>query len=313
MLDKILEKNGYLEVFARRFLFKHPEIKKKMKYKMKHNVQEKMPFEQEKWNKYKKSVHEIIKDEEVLLIHSSIDGFNSIGVSVKEVMELIQELIQRKCTVVIPAYPITNLKIVNKSMKPYDPIKTLCWTGMLPNQFMKMQGVIRSTIPYNSLAAIGPDAKKMMEKDTMEQYVYGENSPWNYCVKHHAKILFIGTTPNDSNTIQTHMIADYMKEEWPIDNWYEKIVAPVKENGNVIQREIFIQNNYWTQFVADRYINAILKKKGIVEEREIEGCSFGVVKDSAVMVEELVSLCKKGKLNYLVPKKYLKKKEYGYE
>lgn len=306
MLNQLFEMSGHLEVLARRVLYRHPNIKKKLKRKIKHSERRTHTFDLKAWEEYKRVVHSKIHNKDIVLIHSSIDGLSPMGVSVSEVLGLISELTDRGCTVVIPAYPITNLKITNQSMKLYDPLKTLCWTGMLPNAFLKMEGVVRSTIPYNSLAAIGPHAKKMMEDDIDEKYVYGDKSPWNYCVKHQAKILFIGTTPNDSNTIQTHMIADYMKDAWPVKDWYEKITAPVRINGKVIDRELYIQKLFWTQFVADRYINAILKKKKLVKELIVEECPLGIVTNSENMVCEIVDLCKRGKMTYIVPKKYMK-------
>lgn len=306
MLDKLLEKCGYLEVLARRILFHHPELKTKIKRKFKQGPKNIGEFNRQHWDEYKKAVHQRIEDEDIVLIHSALGGLAPMGVSINDAMSLINELLDRKCTVVVPAFPITNLKIVDNALKLYDPMKTPCWTGMIPNAFLKLEGVIRSTIPYNSLAAAGPHAKRMMEHDKSEQFVYGPNSPWNYLITHEAKILFIGTTPNESNTIQTHMIADYMKDEWPIKNWYDEIIAPVKIDGNIIERTLYIQDIFWTQFVADRYINALLKKEKIVEELMIEECPLGVVSNSRVMVDRLVELTEKDKMPYIIPKKYYK-------
>ena len=104
------------------------------------------------------------------------------------------------------------------------------------------------------------------------------------------------------------MLADYMGENWPIDNWYEKFDCPVRINGEIIEKQLFVQDVFWTQYVMDYYTTRKLEKKGYLKKYSICDCPFEYVEDAGLMVQYLEKECKKGKLTYMIPKKYWKKK-----
>lgn len=308
MISELFYRSAFLEVFARWLLAKFPQIKNKIKIVRKiEGIKERVPFNPYQWDIYKKLVNDSVEDNSIVLIHASVDGLNNIGVDENMVFEFLLSLIKRGITVVSTAYPITNLNIKDKKMKPYNPDKTPCWTGMLSNKFVSSSLSIRSVVPYNSLAAIGPLAAEMMEDNIKAEYVYGDYTPWKYCVDHHAKILFIGTTCLDSNTIQTHMLADYMGEKWPIDNWYEEYDAPLKINGEIIEHKLKIQSYFWTQYVVEYSTTRKIKKQGFLKEFQVNGCQLGYITDVYDMVKYLESECSRGKLMYIIPKRYWKK------
>ena len=144
--------------------------------------------------------------------------------------------------------------------------------------------------------------------DNLEaEYVYGDHTPWKYCVEHHARILFLGTTSLDANTIQSHMLADYMGDRWPINNWYEEYDAPLKINGEVIEHKLKVQNYEWAKYIADYSTTRKLREKGFLKEYRISGCAFEYITDAYEMVKYLEAECEKGKLMYLIPRKYRKK------
>lgn len=308
MLDSLLYRSAHIEVMSRRVLAKFPKIKSAIKAKLKKSsTKERTSFDESRWNEYRTLVDKTVKDNSIILVHASMDGFNSIGIDENRVLELLLSFVERGVTVVSTAYPITNLKADGNKMRPFNPAKTPCWTGMLSNRFVSNPMSIRSAVPYNSLAAIGPLANEMMNDNLLADYVYGEHTPWKYCVEHHARILFLGTTCLESNTIQTHMLADYMGEKWPIDNWYEVFDAPIKINGEIVNKKLNIQSNFWTQFVADYASTRKIKEKGLLKEFEVGECPFGYITDSYDLIEYLKTECNRGNLTYIIPKKYWKK------
>ncbi|MBS7633994.1 AAC(3) family N-acetyltransferase [Candidatus Bathyarchaeota archaeon] len=46
---------------------------------------------------------------------------------------------------------------------PYDPERTSCWTGIIPESFRKRHNAFRSVNPTHSIAAIGSRAKEIIE------------------------------------------------------------------------------------------------------------------------------------------------------
>ncbi len=309
MISSIFSRVSFAEPAARWLLYRLPKLKSKIKKGSHTAVEKKNEIDVQGWNEYKAAVDGTINDSDIILIHASMDGLANLGVDEELVFEYLKSLVEnRGCTVVCTAFPITNLKDKDHKMKKYDPINTPCWTGMLSNRFISEPSVIRSAVPYNSLAAMGPMAAEMMEDNLQADYVYGEHTPWKYLVDHHAKILFIGTTSVESNTIQTHMLADYMGDKWPIENWYEEFECPVKINGEIIPKTMNIQSVFWTQYVMDYYTTRKLEKKGMLIKNTIKECPFEYVKDANEMVTFLATECEKGKLTYMIPKKYWKKR-----
>lgn len=308
VLKALLYRFGFLEAAGRRILFHFPKLKSRLKRMAAPSPEGARPsFDAAGWAAYQKAVLDAVADSDIVLVHSSMDGFRPVGVGAEEVFQFLVSLADRGCTVVCAAFPITNLSIRDGKMKAYNPARTPCWTGMLSNYFLSHEGVVRSAVPYNSLAAIGPHAARMMQDNLEASTVYGEHTPWKYCVDHHAKLLFLGTTSLQANTIQTHMLADVMGDRWPIADWYEEIDCPVKTGGTLIPKTLKIQRTFWTQFVTDYETTGRLLHNGLLHTGEVAGCPFEYVDDVHEMVRFLEAECEKGRLMYAIPRRYWKK------
>jgi len=314
-----LERHGWAEVAIRIILNKFPKIKKIAKkvrggasHGSKSAAQEPNQTQQvidPAWKaEYFERVAASIADESIVLIHSSMDGLESIGITVEDFMVFMHDQVdKRNITFVLPCFPITNLKKPTPKSRPYDPGKTLCWTGMLPNAFIGDPDVIRTRFPYNSLAALGPKAQEMMANDLDAERVYDNNSAWRYCLDNHAKILFCGVKASGSNTIAIHMTCDVMADEWPVADWYEDVTYKIKLDGQVTEKTIKVQKDFWYQYCMEERTSGRLKEKGALTEDSIHGCNLGLVDDCRVMMYVLIDLCRQGKLMYRVPKRYWKK------
>lgn len=306
MLTWVLENFGVMEVAVRCLFAKMPGLKNRAKRKISAPTLS-SEYKPENWSTYKNYVKQLVGKEHIVLVHSSMDGFASMGISCDHILELFQELVQEKNTIVLPAFPVTNLKTPSQNSMPYDPKKTLCWTGLLPNRFIAIDGVVRSSYPFNSLAAIGMKAEDMMGKSFSSVYVYDKDSPWAYCVKNHAKILFLGTPAHSANTVAIHMVPDIMGDEWPIANWYVERNYRVRQDGEISVKKVFIQAPEWYKYCKEYETSRYLRHNGILLEELVEGCYLGYVKDAGEMVDALVDRCKGGKLMYRIPRKFYKR------
>ncbi len=309
----LLEKYGFIEVASRIILNNCPKLKKMAK-KLRASSNKSTPEQTETKEidpalakEYFAKIDAIIKNDDIVLIHSSMDGLESIGITAEAFMDFMKKQVEEKgITFVLPCFPITNLKLPNPKSRPYDPKKTLCWTGMLPNTFIGDKDVIRTTFPYNSLAAMGPKAAEMMSNDDKQVYVYDEYSAWRYCLDNHAKILFTGVKASCSNTMAIHMTPDYMDQDWPVKDWHEDRTYKVKIDGEVTEKPIKVQADHWYQYCMEERTSGRLKIAGVLTEESVGGCNLGVVQDCKAMMDVMVQLAKKGKLSYMVPGKYYK-------
>lgn len=306
MLETIMEQSGKAEVLLRKMATVAKPIKKKLRKAIKGNLKSEIVIQRndEKIALLRNKLQNCgIKEGDIVLVHSSLDGLRSLGISTEELIDFILNVFEHN-TVVFATYPIEPLR--KKEVYKYDPKKTLCWTGMLPNVFLKRDGVIRSQFPYNTLAAKGVFASDMMENNLEAEYPHGVNTPWEFCRQHHAKILFLGTTSREANTMAIHMVPDVMGKAWPVKNWYEERKYRIFLGESTIEKSIKIQKEDWYQYVNEYRTDRILKDNNYLINMQVDDIPVEIVLDCYEMMEFLIGRCKQGELMYTIPKKYLK-------
>ena len=253
-----------------------------------------------------------IKRGDILLVHSSVGGMEMISATPKQIINTLLGILGDSGTLVMPAFPYyKNYESEENGILKYNPQKTLAWTGILPNVFLAMQGTYRSTYPNNSLAANGRFAEKMFENEMKDERSHGENSAWNFCAEHHAKVLFLGVNPNHSLS-EIHLGEDLMGDEWPIENWCYRQKYLIHINGESFEKECQVRKEFWTQYLTEEYCIRKLIKDGLLK------CSSGVCKGYIADMKELKMWLLKeiGKGNlvfYRIPKKFWKREKVNNE
>lgn len=306
MINSILERSGRAEVLFRKVATAVGPLKKRIKRLIRSNAKTEIVSERndEKIDILRRTLNTCgIKKGDIVLVHSSFDGLRSLGLSVEELIDFILDVFS-DMTVVFATYPIEPMK--EKEVYKYNPDRTLCWTGMLPNLFLKREGVIRSLFPYNTLAAKGKYAKAMMTSNLSAETPHGKFSPWEFCRQYHAKILFLGTTSREANTMAIHMIPDIMGDDWPIKNWYEERKYVITVEGEKVYKTIKVQKGSWYQYVNEYKTDKILKDTGDLIDISVDDIPLEIVPDCYEMVEHLINRCKSGMLMYSIPQKHYK-------
>lgn len=312
MLEKLFKKSAIVEVVAKRVAYSSAvsgDYAKSVYRKfVKETGQKCAPNDEAKTEllDYIKSVG--FSQGDIVIVHSSMEGLRACGIGPMEIIEALRETIGEEGTIAVPAFAVANRKYSNGKKNKYDPKKSLCWTGMLPNAFLRCPGVIRSEFPYNSLAAIGPHAASMMEDNLKSDLPHGRFSSWKYCVDHDAKILYLGVAAADCNTV-LHVVEDLMDGEWPIDNWYEEQTYYIKTENGEEEKTIRVCSSFWTRFNVCHHYNAKLCKLGLMEEIETaQGLRLGCTKSSKAVVDYMMSEAKRSRIRYLIPRRFWKKK-----
>lgn len=116
-----------------------------------------------------------LKKGDVLCVHSSLSSFGYVEGGADAVINALLETVGEEGTIVMPTYS-TNRKKIERTQReielgvtwkykilPYDPQKTPCWTGRIPETFRKKKRAIRNQNPTHSLAAIGPKANEIVQ------------------------------------------------------------------------------------------------------------------------------------------------------
>lgn len=237
---------------------------------------------------------------DIVIVHSSMEEMAKFNINAIELINHILSIIGTEGTLAIPAFPYYKEK---KEILEYDRDQTLCWTGILPNIFLRYPGVIRSDFPYNSLAAKGHHAEAMMKENLLDNKVYGPHSAWAYCSKHHAKVLFLGTPAFHTTTV-SHICEDLLEDKWPIDKFYRKQKFLLKGKDETKLFEAFVRSEFWYDYNTSYHRTYLLKKNGILKETSCHGVYFGYINDVSKVVNYLSELAINGKPMYYVPRNY---------
>ena len=80
MISWIFYHIPFAEPATRWLLYRLPNLKQKIKKNKKSIATPKAEFDKEAWEQYKAAVSAEVKDNDILLIHASMDGLRNIGI-----------------------------------------------------------------------------------------------------------------------------------------------------------------------------------------------------------------------------------------
>jgi aminoglycoside 3-N-acetyltransferase len=110
-------------------------------------------------------------------VHSSLSSFGVVVSGADVVIDALLEVVGKEGTIVMPTYSTNRIEVERTpeevaagvtwkyKLLPYDPKKTPCWTGTIPEVFRKRKGVVRSLQPTHSKAAFGKHAQEIVEAE----------------------------------------------------------------------------------------------------------------------------------------------------
>lgn len=267
------------------------------------------------WENYSNSIKQFnIKNGDILIVHSSMDALKKFGIEKEVLVEFLRSLVGEKGTLVMPAYPFYKRKDIKlqfdeeeEEILNYKPRSSLAWTGLLPNYLCSLKETKRSYFPLDTLAAIGREATEMMENNLAATTSHGRNTAWEYCYKHHAKVLFLGVSPKDSIS-EIHLYEDLNEDKWPIKGWYKKQKFNIKLDGKKIEFVCKYRKKFWNQFITENYCTKNLIDGGVLEYGVIENTPLGFIRDLYDMTGYVAECVTKdyNLLFWRIPKKYWK-------
>lgn len=167
----------------------------------------------------------------LLVVHSSYDHLASTDLTPEEIVDRLLHLIGPSGTLAMPAMRkykgepegYDRLTVSTDNLVcTYKPRKTMVKTGWLPYAMVKRSDSIVSLHPLDTMVAIGPLAKAMMEHnlDGENPASHGPGSSWKFCYDNDAKIIGLGVNLFHYNSI-LHVNEEAMGN-WPIkdEDWF---------------------------------------------------------------------------------------------
>jgi aminoglycoside 3-N-acetyltransferase len=194
-------------------------------------------------------------------VHSSLSSFGVVEGGADAVIDALLETVGEEGTIVMPTYSTNRIEIERTQKKPplrvtwkfkllpYDLKETLCWTGAIPETFRKRKGVLRSTQPTHSKAAIGKHAKEIIESEDLPAL-----GCWRKLLELDGFILLMGVGLDSCSsmhlaeeriklpqrTIEKTTMPKWLAEKYPEDKWdvgygpypdFTKMEEPLSKNN----------------------------------------------------------------------------------
>lgn len=173
-------------------------------------------------------------------VHSSLSSFGYVEGGADTVIDTLLEVISKEGTIVMPTHS-ANLEKVERTPEeiavgvswlykilPYDPQKTPCTTGTIPETFRKRKDVLRSLHHVHSIAATGPKAKAIVKAGNKNVL-----DAWKQLLKDNGYILLLGVDlgactamhlAEERVTFPNHILEKITPPKWfvekyPVDQW----------------------------------------------------------------------------------------------
>jgi aminoglycoside 3-N-acetyltransferase len=230
----------------------------------------------------------------LLVVHSAYAPFKGRGRTPNQIIDMLFDIVGKTGTVAMPAMPKFNNSIdvidylsedSDRNVYNYDVAKSSIKTGVLPLMLHKRQGSVRSRHPINTMVALGPLAKKIMQNNLEGEspLACGKNSSWYNCVEHDAVIIGLGTDLTHSLTM-IHVAEDTLDEKWPIKDWYVEKSFTIKDGNFEDKRMLRERSPKWGALhFGERTLCKDLINKGILKSTNIDGITVETIRARELM------------------------------
>lgn len=171
---------------------------------------------------------------DTLLVHSSLSSIGYVPGGAETMIDALLESVGEEGTVAVPT--ITGQIFDSPEYPPSFSKDRPCWTGVIPETFRKRGEAYRSKHPTHSVAAIGKNARKIVEGHEDAKTPCGEGTPYLKMLEFDGKILSVGITL-ESNTI-FHSAEELAKLYYHMQP--EPSICKIDVDGKQIERKCFL-------------------------------------------------------------------------
>lgn len=309
-MDKLFEIFPYLEVYARiiyKFMINHGILRTRVVPNEKANTVESVDIKE--LDKYLDEMG--LKKGDTLIVHSSMGGIKGFGLTAEQVIDYLESKVGENGKLLMPTYPdyhgtgnAVSFEEIDNTLYEYDVNNTKGWTGYITEVFRKKEGTIRSSYPNNSLSVRGKDIESIFEGELDTDLAFDEKSVWNYCMKNHAKVLFLGIHAHHSIS-EIHIAEDLMDSRWPVKGWYTTRHYRIINGDKITKKDCRVRKNFWTKYMVEYNGCARLRKSGNLREGKIGNICVSFIPDIYELEQFVEKNAEKGDLIYFkIPRKY---------
>lgn len=223
-----------------------------------------------------------VKEGDIVIIHSAYSPLKPTKLSPAEIVDKLLQLVGQTGTLAMPVirkYPESPSEEealtanVSNILFTYDVANSKVWTGIIPKTLMKKEGAVTSRFPLNTMTALGPHAKAMMQDNLKGDLPTpnGINSSWKYCTDQNAWVISIGTDLTHSLTM-IHTAEDVLKKDWPVKNWYREKTFKIIDGVFSCEKTVLERHPRWGMLhFGERTLAKDLEAIKVMKSEQVEG------------------------------------------
>ena len=183
---------------------------------------------------------------EAVMIHSSMKAIGEVEGGAETVVDALMEYFEQGLLMV----PTHTWKQMGEEYNVFDPEMEPACVGIIPNLFMKREGVVRSLHPTHSIAAYGKMAAEYIKGEENIATPCAPEGCWGRLLDIEAKILLIGVTHVRNTFIHG------IEEMWNVPERLteEPVLFQIKmPDGSLKQAPVHRHYNPYTDHISETY------------------------------------------------------------
>lgn len=183
---------------------------------------------------------------EAVMIHSSMKSIGEVEGGADTVIDALMEYFVEGLLMV----PTHTWKQMSEEYCVFDPQTEPACVGIIPNLFMKREGVVRSLHPTHSIAAYGARAAEYIKGEEQVTTPCAPNGCWGRLLEERAKILLIGVTHVRNTFIHG------IEEMWDVPERLtrEPVLFQIKmPDGSLRPAPVHRHYNPYTDHISEEY------------------------------------------------------------
>jgi len=183
---------------------------------------------------------------ETIMIHSSMKAIGEVEGGAETVIDALMEYFAQGLLLL----PTHTWNQMSEEYNVFDPQTEPACVGIIPNLFMKREGVVRSLHPTHSIAAYG---KRAVEYIQGEEHIATPCAPegcWGRLLEEKASILLIGVTHARNTFIHS------IEEMWDVPErlTQEPVLFHIKmPDGSLKPSAVHRHYNPYNDHISDEY------------------------------------------------------------
>ncbi|MCL5031860.1 MAG: AAC(3) family N-acetyltransferase [Thermotogae bacterium] len=223
-----------------------------------------------------------LKNGDAVLVHSSLSSFGYVEGGSETVIKALIRCVGEEGTIVIPT--LTGKREDGPDNPPvFDVRNTPCWTGRIPNEFMKDPRSKRSLHPTHSVSVIGPLTEFLIKDHENSITPCGKESPYYRLAQKGGYILLIGVNQESNSTL--HTVEEIAKVPYHMQKMPTNCVI-IDYNGNKSIKSLYLHD--WGTPRNFQVIDNDLEKLGIMRKEKCGNSTLRLIK-SIDMIEYVLN------------------------